>query len=208
MVCFSINFEDHHLHIYICATDDDDFADFQAAPVSPPANNKPNLLEMLQSSAPQAQSYAATPSTGANNNLFGMLAPTSSPPAYQSQTQSSMFSTPIAAATPPPMRAPAAAPTPMRATSTPAVTSAPAKPSSNFDDLWSMSLGSSAVSKPAGGAGKSIKDLEKEKAQAGIWGSGQKTAAAPASGMGGGFGNFGGSFGGSSSTVGGDDLLL
>lgn len=78
-----------------------------------------------------------------------------------------------------------------------------------------MSLGSAAASKPATG-GKSMKDLEKEKAQAGIWGAGQKPAGAPVgAAMGSGFGNFGGgSFGtsgtggASSSAGGGDDLLL
>lgn len=52
---------------------------------------------------------------------------------------------------------------------------AAAKPaSSGFDDLWSMSLGSSA-SKPqtASTPAKSIQDLQKEKAQAGIWGANQ-----------------------------------
>jgi epsin len=40
-----------------------------------------------------------------------------------------------------------------------------------FDDLWTMSLGSATASKPAGpGGGKSMRYLEKEKAQAGIWG--------------------------------------
>jgi len=59
--------------------------------------------------------------------------------------------------------------------------------------------------------GKSIKDLEKEKAQAGIWASSQKPQAAQM-GMGSGFGNFGGlgTSGRSSSTSAGDgdDLLL
>ncbi|KAG8685362.1 Epsin-3, clathrin recruitment and traffic between the Golgi and endosome [Ceratobasidium sp. 394] len=82
-----------------------------------------------------------------------------------------------------------------------------AKSSGNFDDLWSMSLGSSstASAKPATGAsaGKSIKDLEKEKAQATIWGSGGKP---PASG--GGFGAFSGSTGGGAASGGGGGDLL
>jgi epsin len=97
------------------------------------------------------------------------------------------------------------------------------KPSSNFDDLWSMSLGSSTGNKPAAGgtgANKSIKDLEKEKAQAGIWGSGQQSQqqkpGGGAMGATGAFGQFGsGSFVGSgaatsssASAGGGDDLLL
>ena len=82
-----------------------------------------------------------------------------------------------------------------------------AKASGGFDDLWSMSLGSSsaASAKPATGAGtnKTIKDLEREKAQATIWGSGK----APASG-GGGFGGFSGSSGGGAASGGGGDLLF
>lgn len=49
------------------------------------------------------------------------------------------------------------------------------KNSSNFDDLWSLSLGSTSAKPPASGAsGKSIKDLEKEKVMAGLWGGGQQ----------------------------------
>jgi len=83
-----------------------------------------------------------------------------------------------------------------------------------------MSLGSSTGNKPAAagiGANKSIKDLEKEKAQAGIWGSGQQSQQQRPGAMGGtgAFGQFGsGSFVGSgpasssASAGGADDLLL
>ena len=97
---------------------------------------------------------------------------------------------------------------------------AAAKPSANFDDLWSLSLGSSGPTKPAIGSAnsKSIKDLEKEKALAGLWGGtrdpslantrGSGSASRPPA-MGGGFGSFGGAGGtSSSSNTGGDDLLL
>ncbi len=84
-----------------------------------------------------------------------------------------------------------------------------------FDDLWSMSVGSSTAGKPAGSAaaGKSIRDLEKEKAQAGIWGAQsrmrpQVPASSPAATSG--FGSFvkpmAPSSGGESAA--GDDLLL
>jgi len=56
-------------------------------------------------------------------------------------------------------------------------TAPPVKNSSNFDDLWSLSLGSSSAATPAAGAGKSIKDLEKEKATNGLWGAGPKKAS-------------------------------
>ena len=66
------------------------------------------------------------------------------------------------------------------------------KASANFDDLWSMSLGAGAAKPAAGGSRggapqKSMKDLEKEKAQASIWGGagqgrpGMGSAAPPAS---------------------------
>lgn len=77
--------------------------------------------------------------------------------------------------------------------------------SANFDDLWSMSLGggSSSSAKPgATTASKSIKDLEKEKAQASIWGAQQKPAggaAVPAA--------FG-AFGNAAPPSAGDDLFL
>ncbi|KAF8817054.1 ENTH-domain-containing protein [Phlegmacium glaucopus] len=77
--------------------------------------------------------------------------------------------------------------------------------SANFDDLWSMSLGGGGGAKPgATTASKSIKDLEKEKATAGIWGGQQKPVVggpAPTA-----FGVFGNAAPPSSS--GGDDLLL
>ena len=82
-----------------------------------------------------------------------------------------------------------------------------------------MSLGGSG-SKPAGGAGtgKSIKDLEREKAMAGLWGGGTGPGQKP-SGMGvamggagagtfGSFGNMGSTTAGSGGASGGDDLLL
>jgi len=81
-----------------------------------------------------------------------------------------------------------------------------------FDDLWSMSLGSAGASKPAGGSAgtKSMRDLEKEKAQAGIWGTQNQTRLpAAAASSGGGFGSFvkpRSSDGGAPAGV--DDLLL
>lgn len=105
-------------------------------------------------------------------------------------------------------------------------TTAPARPSSTsvgFDDLWNMSLGSSKPTTPSASAGgtKSIKDLEKEKAQASIWGGvGGVGGAKPGGGFGGassmGFGVGAGTFGASNinanassgTSTGGDDLLL
>lgn len=204
--------------------DDDEFADFQVAPTSAPAAApaKPNLMEMLKS-APTSHAYRPSVSaTSPNNNLFGMLSPTTTAqPTYTNQNQTSLFgggtSSPLMR---PSTMSPTAAPIGTSSTAAMAPTMAglttnkatTKSSSSNFDDLWSMSLGSSTVNKPASvaaatGANKSIKDLEKEKAQAGIWGSVQRSQAG---GMA--FGNFGsGSFGGSGATPsagGGDDLLL
>ncbi|CUA68801.1 ENTH domain-containing protein C794,11c [Schizosaccharomyces pombe 972h-] [Rhizoctonia solani] len=81
-----------------------------------------------------------------------------------------------------------------------------AKSSANFDDLWSMSLGSSATAKPAANTGtstgKSIKDLEREKAQAKIWGGGGQAYNTT-----GGFGNFSSGSGGTANGGGGDLLF-
>jgi len=86
-------------------------------------------------------------------------------------------------------------------------TAAPAK-SGNFDDLWSLSLGGPTAAKPgSAGAGKSIKDLEKEKAMAGLWGGQQRpTGGIPPQAAA--FGTFGNGAPASSSAGGADDLLL
>ncbi|KAF8073556.1 hypothetical protein FPV67DRAFT_1666329 [Lyophyllum atratum] len=195
------------------AIDDDDFADFQAAPIqaattvsTPITTAKPDLMTLLNStpSARPAASPAAfgnvqqPPAYGAAN--MGMMGTTTSMH-RSSPSMSSNFSTPLQAQ---PLygggsRSSTGAPTPAPA---------PTKPAGGaFDDLWSMSLGSGPA-KPAGasGTGKSIKDLEREKANAGLWG-GQKPAPA-ASPMGAGANAFG-SFGNSTpASGGGDDLLL
>ncbi|KAI0793022.1 hypothetical protein BC629DRAFT_339498 [Irpex lacteus] len=179
---------------------DDDFADFQAAPISPAATPGPTGA-IPGFGAPLAPKPASPPiaqaSQQSSGNLFSMLgATTASPP-------------PLAASRPPVYSPPAITPSagpnytsPILATTlTPATASrtnsttgvaagkAPAKPaaSGNFDDLWSLGLGSSATSKPSTPAApaKSMQDLQKEKAQAGIWGASQQSQS------GGAFGAFG-----------------
>jgi epsin len=201
---------------------DDDFADFQAAPSALPSATtttsnpatKPNLMEMLNSplAATAARPVMGLTSTSSfsqasiqspmgftnNTNTLGMM----SRPAPAAPVQNTLFSQPSPSPSLPPGR-----PNPSSATTN----AAGAKSSGNFDDLWTMSLGSSAKQTATGT--KSIKDLEKEKAAAGIWGAGQKK---PAQGQFGDFGNFGGSgsgAGGNATTTttgggGGDDLLL
>jgi epsin len=235
---------------------DDDFTDFQAAPVQAPATSgaaapqpttggkKPNLMDMLNTTSVQTPvqvgygqpqqpagyggmgmggsmvmggnvgggstammgmnmgGHRQTPSISPNASQF------SSPMSPQLQPQQSNL---FGGSSAPPIR-----PTSMSNSSAKPPAAAQAK-SANFDDLWTMSLGgggggggsssSSSVSKPgAATAGKSIKDLEKEKAQAGIWGAQQKYvggAPIPAA-FGGGFGNAAPP----STSSGGDDLLL
>lgn len=214
--------------------DDDDFADFQAAPSSPapsspaptsaPPPTKPTLMEMLRSTSPPASrapmmspplgSQVPKPAAFANTSVralsptnrqffpaaasgpSGNLWSTSTPLSPTTSVRTSMSAAPITPAAPPPKASPAA----------------PPKSASNFEDLWSLSLGTSSTTSTvkSGNTGKSIKDLEKEKAQAGIWASNQKPGATHM-GMDSGFGNFGGigtSGGTSASASGGDDLLL
>ena len=112
---------------------------------------------------------------------------------------------PASIATSPMQPAMTTSPPPMRpvSTSTSSSSAATPKSASAFDDLWSMSLGGSGSkpSTPVAGAGKSIKDLQKDKVNQSLWGAG--------GGMGGGMGapkpaaSNSGSFGG-----GNDDLLL
>ncbi|KAG5221208.1 Epsin, clathrin recruitment and traffic [Salix suchowensis] len=212
--------------------DDDDFADFQAAPVSPTAaamnsapaiTAKPNLMQMLGQTATRPAVTPAQPTipmqpafsgmgmgmggmtTGHRQNLSGSFSP-----AAQTTAPNYFGGAPIKPSTTPAMTPIAMNP------SRPGVTSAAMTPTSttsskggaNFDDLWSMSLGSSA--KPAtntASQSKSIKDLEKEKATAGLWGAGGKPLAMGGSSA---FGNFGSATGGGSGAAnnGDDDLLL
>ncbi|KAG1715713.1 hypothetical protein ID866_1429 [Astraeus odoratus] len=197
-------------------TDEDDFADFQAAPSSPSVSStssKPSLMEMLKSTPPRAAPLpVASPAHG--NTSFNLFGPSNRQPgiAQVAPTPSNQWTTSRPLSPTGPARSVGVISMPNRAsmshTATP--TSPPAKGLSGFEDLWSMSLGattSSSAGKSAPTA-KSIKDLEKEKAQAGIWASSQKSAPI-GMGMGNNLGSFGSSqAGGASSSGGGDDLLL
>ena len=81
------------------------------------------------------------------------------------------------------------------------------KSGGGFDDLWKTSLGSTGAAKPAQGAQKSMGELGKAKAQAGIWGASAAASPKPA-GMGAPLGGFGGSTSGGAASSGGGDLLL
>ncbi|KAI0049420.1 ENTH-domain-containing protein [Auriscalpium vulgare] len=188
---------------------DDEFADFQAAPPSA----KPNLMDLLGSSAPvaaptqapMAAQPALAPAPAMQPPPFfatsGILSPASQarPPSYASPPSAPNYTQPIMAASPPP-RSNVTSP----AVSTPSSTTT--KSSGNFEDLWSMSLGSNKPTQVAAPA-KSIKDLEKEKVQAGIWGAAKSTQPKPAA-FGSGFGAFTSPAATSSSAPSGDDDLL
>ncbi|KAK0185692.1 hypothetical protein F5146DRAFT_1071121 [Armillaria mellea] len=217
----------------IVSIDDDDFADFQAAPSSPaptttsptaaPMNTKLNLMEMLNSSPTNPVQAARATSTpfmqtsvqpqpigmgiGSNFNT-GMsgsrhrpspsLSTSVSPPLQAQQPRTNLFG----------------GPTVMNPTTTSSFSAAPPATHScdhpaanaNFDDLWSMSLGGGLGAKPptpvAAGGGKSMKDLEKEKANAGLWGG--ATSKPPTQS----FGSFGPTTTTASSSSDADDLLL
>ncbi|KAF7365619.1 ENTH-domain-containing protein [Mycena venus] len=256
--------------------DDDDFDDFQAAPVSPgvaappafggmaPAppvtgTGKPSLHDMLKSAPAPAPPRTGSgmmggapmpprtgsgmmggapmpPRTGSGimgaptpgmGMGIGMGAPMQPQLGHRFGGGGSISSPPLQPQTPnytggmgmAPMAPAPASGMGMgmgKAAGTPAAAT-PSKPAASFDDLWSMSLGSSSggAAKPAtpgAGAvgGKSIKDLEKEKTMAGLWGSGSGGQAKPAAmgmGMGSGMGGMGGMGGGQTSSSGLDDLL-
>ncbi|EKM49789.1 uncharacterized protein PHACADRAFT_265480 [Phanerochaete carnosa HHB-10118-sp] len=198
---------------------DDDFDDFQAAPPSagPATSNlaflgsapiAPAAAPPKATSPPLVQQTPLTPQP--NASLFNMLSSTTtaSPPPLQANRAPSYMGSGMGSAMTPtavpnytsPIMTPNA---PARqgsfgGASTTSTTQA-AKPASSggFDDLWTMSLGS-AASKPQQSStpAKSIQDIQKEKTQTAMWGSGQQ-ARPP---MGAGFGSFGGAPAGASST--------
>ncbi|KAJ7868745.1 hypothetical protein B0H14DRAFT_3084018 [Mycena olivaceomarginata] len=226
---------------------DDDFDDFQAAPVSPgvaaplsfgaPVTAaKPSLHDMLNKGAATPPAFAPQPPRtgsgfGGAPMGMGMGAPIQPASAGGHRFGGSISSPPLQPQTQ--AQAPnytgmgmgSMAPLTAQSGAGKAGTPAPAsKPAASFDDLWSMSLGSGskpATPNPGPGAtgGKSIKDLEREKATAGLWGSGARSGsggagafgqpkpAAMGSGLGMGMGGMSGGGGQISSSSGLDDLL-
>ena len=213
---------------------DDDFGDLQAAPTATPAVQtttpaagvaNQNLMNLLNATPARTTGLPATtgvvqsqPQAGFGMGGLGHR---------QTPSLSAQFSSPIPAQSPPMMQPqsfsiggplkptqpsmgfgmggatlggnPAARPQSAAASTT---------KSANFDDLWSLGLGSTA--KPVstnntGTGGKSIKDLEKEKAQAGLWGNQAKPP--PGAQQFGAFGSFG-TAAPPSSSAGNDDFLL
>ncbi|KAJ3801950.1 hypothetical protein GGU11DRAFT_122309 [Lentinula aff. detonsa] len=214
--------------------DDDDFADFQAAPVpasttvgpsqiASSAAPKMNLMEMLNSTParPQSMSFvqhqapmqAQTSAFGSGSmgissagTVMGGMATGGMHRPSPSLSSNSSFGgmapmRPMSSA----MSSSSTGSTMNRAAS---VASSKPTSSANFDDLWSMSLGSKPSTPGVGAAvgSKSIKDIQNEKASAGLWGSGPAKPQQPNMGSNA-FGQYGAS-GGAASSGGGDDLLL
>lgn len=228
-----------------CFALDDDFDDFQAAPVQNPVQPALNFaaaapirpLTSNTTGTGYAQSQPPAYSMGMGNSIgtgmgnsvgsgmgnninnmgmgTGMGTSMGGHRPTSSLSQPSLFAQPMqsqslfgGAPLQPTFSASAAAQKPPFSStpSTGPVAQKPAAAATSFDDLWSMSLGSKSTTGTAStGAGKSIKDLEKEKATAGLWGGAGQQQRPPNMG-GSSFGNFGNSTGSSSS--GGDDLLL
>ncbi|KZV92547.1 ENTH-domain-containing protein [Exidia glandulosa HHB12029] len=183
---------------------DDDFGGFESAPAPAPAPGGGNVFDVLGGFGGSSAPIAPAPAP-----VRPPIVP-ASPPAMQHRATGSMSTGSMGVGMSMGGAFSAISPTsaarPVMSPST-STTTAAKKPAANFDDLWSMSLGSSASkpSTPAGGAaaGKSIKDLEKEKAAAGIWGGQQQQKQQQQQSQ---WGNFGGSSSGGGG--GGDDLLL
>ncbi|KAH8804202.1 hypothetical protein DL96DRAFT_1631459 [Flagelloscypha sp. PMI_526] len=205
---------------------DDDFDDFQEAPVSPVPGNaaqapaaasNPNaaLMNLFNSTSTPMQPQTTSPppmNYGGMGMGMGMGMQQSQQPMtmggmqqqQQHRTNPSLSSGMGMGMGMGGVMAPVAA----RAQTLPTAAAAK-KPTAagGFDDLFSMALGSSS-SKPGtpSGTTKSMSEMQKEKANAGLWGA----TSAPSKGgfnpnmMGnsGGFGNFG-----NSSSSGGDSLL-
>ncbi|KAG8836145.1 Epsin-3, clathrin recruitment and traffic between the Golgi and endosome [Serendipita sp. 400] len=214
------------------SNDFDDFDDFQSAPSAVPAAIAPlpahatlvgksaappayatNVFDLLNATAPSPSMGATAPSmvrptqttstlgsgSGSGMGMNAPLMPTN--PMMPSMAHKPMGQSTLGGRATPTQGG--------RSTPTPANSS---KSSANFDDLWSSSLSGTGRSSTPGAtstSGKTIMDLQKEKAQASFWGAGQAQQPKPA-GMGTGMGAGMGGSGASSSNAnnGLDDLLF
>ncbi|KAJ9110436.1 hypothetical protein QFC19_001562 [Naganishia cerealis] len=160
--------------------DDDEFADFQAAPTSgftsssiapaqalkPAAGNVFDFLDAVPASnpatSPAPPAYAPAASSGSSASFGAFGGASSSPSSHAAPAKS----TPLAQ--------------PARPTGT-MQNQGQAKPASSglggFDDLWNTSLSSAGGSKASGnGSGnKTIAEMEREKTMASLWGSSTTT---------------------------------
>lgn len=183
--------------MFVLPDGDDDFDDFQAAPPSAPISPAPtasapakanmNIFDALgstpqggfsaqQAAQPQRMSmsmqsgYSASPVMSPVVNRSSFASPVQQQPMSPSVFGGGGLMSPTS---PPPSSTAGRSAVPPRSSLASATSAKSSGSGGGFDDLWSMSLGSSGAAKPAAnnsGAKKSIKDLEKEKAQASIWG--------------------------------------
>jgi len=193
--------------------DGDDFDDFQSAPVggaSPTPASKPNVFDLLGGASPSLP-VAQAPPRAAAAPMMPAIQPQATrpaaPPAFGGQSMGQPMISPTQHVISPTVPSGSV---PLKPAGAPVLGHA-AKPSSNFDDLWSLSLGASPAAQPGSGVatGKTMKDLAQEKAQANIWG-GAATAngGARAFASNGGTGLFGASSASSAAPSDSDDLLL
>ncbi|KAF9649779.1 ENTH-domain-containing protein [Thelephora ganbajun] len=173
----------------VASLDDDDFDDFQAAPPSTTSSGftvpvqpaRPVIplqpAQQIKSAVPlqPVQPVQQPNFFGSGMNVMSPGSGTTSPsygaPNYNVSTS---------------IMSPASPPLQQRGILSPGLASGPAKPttasstpakpttSANFDDLWNLSLGTTSTANKSNtntAPAKSMKDLEKEKATAGIWGA-------------------------------------
>jgi len=171
----------------------DDFDDFQSAPPATTAAPVPKASLMA----------AVAPASKPAANVFDLLNATRAAPAPSPSATAGRL--PVGYGTGSGIM-PSPAPTfaPMKpATPTTPASAVPAKAASGggFDDLWAMSLGGSKPSTPTPGSttGKTIQDLQREKASQAFWGAGTGTHKPGSTSIG------GGQF---AAPSGADDLLL
>ncbi|EJU02936.1 ENTH-domain-containing protein [Dacryopinax primogenitus] len=156
------------------AGDFDDFDDFQAAPMSPhvgvssvpaaPAKTGgAGLFDLLDSTPAPARTAFSPPMTTSAPSMMATQPQRPMMPAAPMQSFTSNNSGML----------PSALTGPAKVGPSAATTTTASKPAGAFDDLWSMSLGSSApkpTSTAVNNGNKSMLDLQREKAQANLWG--------------------------------------
>ncbi|WVQ82095.1 hypothetical protein IAT38_004223 [Cryptococcus sp. DSM 104549] len=160
----------------LVAGSDDDFDDFQQAPSAAPAPaaaSKPananvfDLLNSAPSSAPPPSHQPRAPS---------LSSPAFSPPLSTTSSAAPNYSSMISPQLAKPNNPTRPSYTNAASTSTPAALSPKPTGGSTFDDLFASSLSSMGGQAKSTGAqagqagGKTIKDLEKEKAMSSLWG--------------------------------------
>jgi len=155
---------------------DDDFDDFQSAPPAPvigttsltavPTHSRPSANVVGSTSSTPINTSPKSTNVGWSNPLHAVSCRPALVPSHNSktptQTTSSSFMNP----------------------DTISFSSKPASPG-EFDDLWSLGLGGGTISSMPSTAvpanGKTIKDLERERMEAGMWGKvGDSTIPTPA----------------------------